>query len=140
MNLNEEVEQDLREKTEDILENDVLESNSKPEMKNKSGPQDEKIERQAFSETGASMTPEEVEFLARQRTNMDNEELRNFLAGEHEVQDELRSWEPFSRTEEKFLLQNVQTQSVEEIAESMNKDPEKVEIQLQMMGLDQHME
>lgn len=136
MNLEDEVEDELRQKTVEALENDVLDSGGKPEMKHKSNTQEEKLERQAFSETGASMTPEQVEFLVRQRTSMDNEELRKFLAGEHEVQDELRSWEQFSRTEEKFLLQNVQSQDVEEIAASLDRSPQQVELQMKIMGLD----
>lgn len=136
MNLEDEVEDELRQKTVEALENDVLDSGGKPEMKHKSNTQEEKLERQAFSETGASMTPEQVEFLVRQRISMDNEELRKFLAGEHEVQDELRSWEQFSRTEEKFLLQNVQSQDVEEIAASLDRSPQQVELQMKIMGLD----
>ena len=136
MNLEEEVEDELRQKTVEALENDVLDSGGKPEMKHKSNTQEEKLEKQAFSETGASMTPEQVEFLVRQRTSMDNEELEKFLAGEHELQDEFRNWEPFSRTEEKFLLQNIQSQDVEEIAASLDRSPQQVELQMKIMGLD----
>lgn len=140
MDIEEEVEKELKHATEKAVEEDILERDGKPEMPQKTGAEDEKIERQAFSETGASMTPQQIEFLVRQRTSMDNEELRKFLAGEHEVLEEGRNWKPFSRTEEKFLLQNAQQKNLQEIAESIDRDPEEVELQLKIMGLENVME
>jgi Fe-S cluster biosynthesis and repair protein YggX len=137
MELDEEVEQDLRERTEEMIEHDVLETeDSGLDMKHKSGEMDEEVERKASSKTGASWNAEEIEFLARQKTGMDNEELREFLAGNHEVREDIRNWEPFSRTEEKYLMQNIQGQDVEEVAEHLDRDPQQVEIQLKIMGLD----
>lgn len=136
MSIEDEVEDELKQVTEDVVENDLLESDRKPEMKHKSNAQEEKIERQAFSETGASMSPQQIEFLARQRTNMDNEELQKFLSGEHEVHEKDRSWKPFSRTEEKFLLQNIQNSQVDEIAAQIDRDPEEVKMQVKIMGLE----
>ena len=136
MGIEEEVEDELKQVTEDVVENDLLESDRKPEMKHKSNAQEEKLERQAFSETGASMSPQQIEFLARQRTSMDNEELQKFLSGEHEVHEKDRNWKPFSRTEEKFLLQNIQSADVDEIASRLDRDPEEVEMQVKIMGLE----
>jgi hypothetical protein len=137
MDLDEEVEQDLRERTQEMIDHDVLENESSGlEMKHKSGEKDEEIERKASSKTGANWNPEEIEFLARQKTGMDNEELQEFLAGNHEVREDIRNWEPFSRTEEKYLMQNIQTQELEDIAEHLDRDPQQVEIQLKIMGLD----
>ena len=136
MELDDEIEDDLRNRTKEIIDNEVLEEDEKPGMKHKSGEMDEKIEREAFSETGASLNPEQIEFLVRQRTSMDNEELEEFLAGNHDARKELRSWEPFSRTEEKYMMQNLQTESIEEIAQSIDRKPEQVELQIKIMGLD----
>lgn len=137
MDLDDGIEDDLRERTREMIDHEVLgEENAKPSMKHKSGEMDEKIEREALSETGASWNPEQIEFLVRQRTSMDNEELQEFLAGDHDARKELRSWEPFTRTEEKFLMQNLQTESIEEIAASIDRKPEQVELQIKIMGLD----
>lgn len=140
MNIEDEVEEELKQVTEQVIEEDVLEREEAPEMNHKANAQEEKIERQAFSKTGANMTPQQLEFMVRQRTSMDNEELQKFLAGEHEVQEEFRNWKPFSRTEEKFLLQNAQNSDVEEIAESIDRDPKEVELQLKIMGLENQLE
>jgi hypothetical protein len=137
MELDEEVEQDLRERTEEMIEHDVLDTeDSGIGMKHKSNEFDEDLERKASSETGASWKPEEIEFLARQRTGMNNEELQEFLAGEHNVREEMRNWEPFSRMEERYLMQNIRNQDVKDVAEHLDRDPQQVEIQLKIMGLD----
>lgn len=136
MDIEEKVEDELKYATEKAIEEDLLESKEQPEMPEKTGAQDEKVERKAFSETGASMTPQQIEFLVRQRTSMDNEELGKFLAGEHEVLEESRNWEPFSRTEEKFLLQNAQQKDLGEIADLLDRDPGEVKLQLKIMGME----
>lgn len=135
MDLDDEVEESLRKQTREAIETDVIETDSTPEMKHKSGPEDEKIERQAFSKTGASMTPQQVEYLVQEKTSMDNEELESFLAGEHEASKQLESWNNFSRTEEKFVMQNFQTSSPEEIAQRLDRSEEEVELKLKIMGL-----
>jgi len=141
MKLDDEIEGDLRDRTKELIDQEVLETeSSKPRMKHKSGEKDEKIEREAFSQTGASWNAEQIEFLVRQRTSMDNEELREFLAGEHDARKELRAWDPFTRTEEKYLMQNLQTQSIEDIAENINRDPKQVELQIKIMGLEEFIE
>lgn len=140
MSIEDEVEEELKQVTEQIIEEDVLERDELPEMNHKANAQEEKIERQAFSETGTSMTPQQLEFLVRQRTSMDNEELQRFLAGEHEVLEDSRNWKPFSRTEEKFLLQNAQNSDIEGIAASLDRDPGEVRLQLKIMGMDNLLE
>lgn len=136
MSIEEEVEDQLKQVTEDVVENDLLESDRQPEMKHESNAQEEKIERQAFSETGASMSPQQIEFLVRQKTSMDNDELEEFLSGEHRVHEKDRSWKPFSMTEEKFLLQNIQGSDIDEIAAQIDRDPEEVKMQVKIMGLE----
>lgn len=136
MNIEDEVEEELKQVTEKVVEDDLLDSDGKPEMKHKSNAKEEEIERKAFSKTGANMDPQQLEFLVRQRTGMDNDELEKFLSGEHEVHEKNRSWKPFSMTEEKFLLQNIQTSDVDEIAAQIDRDPEEVEMQIKIMGLE----
>jgi hypothetical protein len=143
MNFDEDVEEGLRERTQEMIEEEFLDDGMEDEigmeMKHKSGPRDEKIERDAFSKTGANPSPEEIEFLVRQRTSMDNEELEKFLSGDHEARKKLGAWEPFTATEEKFLLQNIQSQNLEELADHLNRDPEQLELQLKIMGLDREL-
>lgn len=135
MDIEDGVNEDLKNATREALEDDILDSSREPEMPVKNGDKDEKIERQALSKTEGSLSPQQLEFLVRQRTDMSNDELQKFLAGEHEVLEDERDWKPFSRTEERFLLQNADASSVEEIAKSIDRDPEEVKLQLRIMGL-----
>ena len=134
MDLDDEVEESLRQKTRQVIETDVLEE-SEPRLKHKSNEQEEKIERQAFSKTGASMSPQQMEYLVSQKTEMDNEELEKFLAGEDEASRVLGDWNNFSRTEEKFMIQSFQSMGPKEIADRLDRSEKEVEVKLTMMGL-----
>lgn len=134
MDLDEELEENLRQKTRQVIETDVLEE-SEPGLKHKSNEQEEKIERQAFSKTGASMSPQQMEYLVSQKTEMDNEELEKFLAGEDEASRVLGDWNNFSRTEEKFMIQSFQSMGPKEIADRLDRSEKEVEVKLKMMGL-----
>ena len=134
MDLDEEIEESLRERTRQVIETDVLEENE-PGLNHKSNEQEEKIERQAFSKTGASMSPQQMEYLVSQKTDMDNEELEKFLAGEDEASRVLGDWNNFSRTEEKFMIQSFQSMGPKEIAQKLDRSEKEVEVKLKMMGL-----
>lgn len=134
MNIEEEVESDLKKATEQAIEEEVVETETL-EMKHKSNKQEEKIERQAFSKTGASISPQQMEYLVSQKTEMDNEELEKFLAGEDEASRVLGDWNNFSRTEEKFMIQSFQSMGPEEIADRLDRSEKEVEVKLKMMGL-----
>lgn len=134
MDFDEELEESLLDRTREAIENDVMESEG-PGLKHKSNEQEEKIERQAFSKTGASISPQQMEYLVSQKTDMDNEELEKFLAGEDEASRLLGDWNNFSRTEEKFMIQSFQSMGPEEIAQKLDRSEKEVEVKLKMMGL-----
>ncbi len=134
MDLKDEVREDLRKRTQEAIETDLMETET-PEMNHKANAAEEKIERQAFSKTGASMTPEQVEYLVRNKTDMDNEELEKFIAGEHEASSALEGWNSFSRTDEKYMIQNYQMSGPEEMAERLDRTVEEVRLKLKLMGL-----
>ncbi|QKQ98549.1 hypothetical protein GKQ38_03415 [Candidatus Nanohaloarchaea archaeon] len=98
----------------------------------KSNEFDEKLESEANSKN-TNWSSEELEFLAQNRTSMDNEEMEEFLKGEKDFQREDHG--SFSSTEEKFILQNYQAKTVDEIAEELDRSPRAVEMQLRIMGL-----
>lgn len=133
-NLEDDIEADLGEKAEKIVEDEIVDTERFTERSSRKASR-EAVRRDGKSKTGAATTPQEMEFLVRQRTRMDNEELEKFLSGTHEV-NESRNWSPFSRTEEKYLLQNVKNSSVEDLSESVDRSPEEVRMQLRIMGLE----
>ncbi|MFB6204351.1 MAG: hypothetical protein ABEJ75_01765, partial [Candidatus Nanohaloarchaea archaeon] len=93
----------------------------------------DKAERDSTSEISGPWDPEEVEFLVNNRTEMDNDEMEDFLRGDTELQQ--REWSPFSRSEERFILQHHQSSSPGEIAESLDREERAVELQMMLMGL-----
>jgi hypothetical protein len=93
-----------------------------------------KMEEKAFSDKGkgGSWSQEEIEYLKNNRTEMSNEELEDFFLDEGSETD----WKPFSRTEERYILESFSTSSEEELAEALNRDVEQIEKKIKMMGLD----
>jgi hypothetical protein len=93
-----------------------------------------KMEEKAFSDKGkgGSWSQEEIEYLKNNRTEMSNEELEDFFLDEGSETD----WKPFSRTEERYILESFSTSSEEELAEALNRDVEQIEKKIRMMGLD----
>ncbi|MFP4038242.1 MAG: hypothetical protein ACLFTA_00465 [Candidatus Nanohaloarchaea archaeon] len=77
---------------------------------------------------------EEIEYLKNNRNSMSNEELEAFMKGEKEFQQE--EWVPFSRTEERYIIESYGTTSTEKIAEGLDRDVEKVRKKIKMMGLE----
>lgn len=128
---------ELRSLTAEVVDNELIESSGGDsfELKHKSNEYEEKIERQASSMTGASMTPQEMEYLASERKGMSNEELEKFLNRTHEDSRVLGEWHSFSRSEEKFLIQNFQTSGPEEMAERLDRDVKEVKVKLKIIGL-----
>lgn len=139
MNLDQEdLEQELTDQAQRLLESEL--TGKKKDRKVSEGfktknKQDEKLKRNADSKTSGYWSKDETEFITKNRTKLDNEELQEFLAGEHNVNKE-RKWDQFSRTEEKFMRSNIQTTDKEQIAERLDRDEEEIEIQLKIMGLD----
>ncbi len=98
----------------------------------------EKMEKKALNKNEAGNYTEwskgEIEFLKNNRTELSNEELEEFMLGD-EV-DTSADWKPFSRTEERYILESFGTTDVENIASGLNREVEQVEKKIRMMGLD----
>lgn len=94
----------------------------------------EKMEDKAFDDKGKGGTwsKEEIEYLKNNRTEMSNEELEDFM-----LEDDFDTdWKPFSRTEERYILESYGTSGAEEIAEALNREVDQIEKKIKMMGLD----
>jgi tRNA U54 and U55 pseudouridine synthase Pus10 len=96
----------------------------------------EKMEKKALdsedSKEEGEWNKQEIEFLKNNRTEMSNEELEEFFLEEKFETD----WKPFSRTEERYILESFGTTETEQIAEALNRDVEQLEKKIKMMGLD----
>ncbi len=96
----------------------------------------EKMEDKALTSKNKSAEgewkKEEIDFLKNNRSEMSNEELEEFF-----LEDKFETdWKPFSRTEERYILESFGTTDTENIAEALNRDVEQVEKKIKMMGLD----
>ena len=77
---------------------------------------------------------QEIEFLNNNRMDMDNEEMQEFLKGEKDFQQD--DWTPFSRTEERYIIESYGTTSAEKIASGLDRDVDQVKKKIKMMGLE----
>lgn len=124
----------LREQLENGLTPPGIEDGpEKPEMKNKQNEMDEKVERESGEEIPGPWNSQEIEYLSNNRHEMSNEEMKEFLEGRNEIQK--HEWSPFSRSEERFMLQNHGTMPVEDMAEALDREKRSVELQLALMGV-----
>lgn len=132
--MNDRFEKDITESAvEDMVDDlmqseDVTEGNPRKKLAEKvevdsEGP--DKIQRE--------MDRDEVEYLLNNRNSMDNEDMEEFLNRDKDFQRE--DFGSFSNTEEKFILQNYQAKTVDEIADQIDRSPRAVEMQLRVMGL-----
>lgn len=98
----------------------------------------EKMEKASMEKPDERSNPEwseqEVEFLKNNRNSMSNEELEEFMKGEKDFQQD--DWAPFSRTEERYIIQSYGTTSTEKIAEGLDRDVEQLKKKIRMMGLE----
>ena len=63
---------------------------------------DEKLEKDLNTE--GVWSEQEIEYLKNNRQNMSNEEMKKFLMGQSEFQED--DFERFSRSEKKFVMKN----------------------------------
>lgn len=141
--MNQNDEDFLLDRTKKLLKQELessadFDSGQKPEMKKKRNELDEKAEQESTSKIPYTFDPQEIEFLAKNRKSMSNEEMEEFLRKDsevHEKLEEIDEWSGFSRWEERFMVQNASAKSPEEIAEQMDREQEEVELKMQMLGL-----
>ena len=92
---------------------------------------DEKLEKDLNTE--GVWSDQEVEYLKNNSTEMSNEELKEFLMGQSEFQED--GFDRFSRTEKKYVMKNFPAQNAENIAEQLDRPVEEVEKKIKMLGL-----
>ena len=102
----------------------------------------EKMEKKALNENEPGNDQDwskgEIEFLKNNRTELSNEELEEVMLGDEF--DTSADWKPFSRTEERYILESFGTTDIEQIASGLNREVEQVEKKIKMMGLDVNVE
>lgn len=77
---------------------------------------------------------EEIKYLLEKRKEMSNEELEEFFQRKSELHE--MDFNPFSRTEEKLILQNYNAKTPEELASMLDREERVVKLKLDLMGLD----
>lgn len=90
------------------------------------------------SDIPMAFDPQETEFLAKNRKSMSNDELKDFLEQESELQEKLQeidNWKGFSRWEERIMVQKHTSQDAEAIAEELDRDEVEVRLKMRMLGL-----
>jgi hypothetical protein len=123
----------LDEQTSDVEEEDL--------DVEKDGDKDiiDKAEEEGKSKIPAAFDPREIEHLANNRKKMDNQELKQFLEKESDLQKEMKDideWKGFSRWEERFMIQNNLNREPDEIAEELGREEKEVRLKMRMLGLD----
>lgn len=91
-------------------------------------------DKAAFSD---SPDPQEIEFLAKNRSSMDNDRLREFLSKDSQFHDDLESmddFDDFSRWEERFLIQHHNEMDVDAIADNLDRGARQVRLKMRLMG------
>lgn len=99
----------------------------------------DKAEEEGKSKIPAAFDPREIEHLANNRKKMDNQELKQFLEKESDLQKEMKDiddWKGFSRWEERFMIQNNLNREPDEIAEELGREEKEVRLKMRMLGLD----
>jgi hypothetical protein len=92
---------------------------------------DEKLEKDLNTE--GVWSDQEIEYLKNNSTEMSNDELKEFLMGQSEFQED--DFDRFSRSEKKFVMKNFPMQDVDSIAEQLDRPVEEVEKKIKMLGL-----
>mgnify|MGYP006281886023 CR=1 FL=1 len=97
---------------------------------------DEKLEKDL--NTDGVWNEQEIEYLKNNSQEMSNDEMKEFLMGQSEFQED--DSERFSRSEKKFVMKNFPAQDAESIAEQINRPVEEVERKIKMLGLGHELE
>ena len=92
---------------------------------------DERLEKDLNTE--GVWSDQEIEYLKNNSTEMSNDELKEFLMGQSEFQED--DFDRFSRSEKKFVMKNFPMQDVDSIAEQLDRPVEEVEKKIKMLGL-----
>lgn len=134
----EEYEDYLVDKAKELLQEQTSEAEEKevPQDPKEKHVTDDMKDKES-SKIPFSWDPREIEHLARNRKSMTNKELEEFMESDskiHEEMEEIDEWNGFSRWEERLLIQRHGTDTVQEIAEEIDRDVREVKLKMRVMG------
>lgn len=92
---------------------------------------DEKLEKDLNTE--GVWSDQEIEYLKNNSMEMSNDELKEFLMGQSEFQED--DFDRFSSSEKRFVMKNFPMHDVDSIAEQLDRPVEEVEKKIKMLGL-----
>ncbi len=130
-----EFDEDLEKHAEKLLENLTESSGSEvPEPDIQKNSQDRQL---GGSKIPAAWDPQEIKFLTRNRTRMSNEDMKQFFERDSDFHEKFspEDWKGFSRTEERFMIQNFSTMTPEEMAGKLDRSEDEIVAKAHMMGL-----
>jgi hypothetical protein len=134
----EEYEDYLVDKAKELLNEEVSGADGREVPDPKKERRDHRDEEMKNSDIPMAFDPQETEFLAKNRKSMSNEEMKEFLEQESELQKKLQeidNWKGFSRWEERIMVQKHTSQGAEDIAEELERDENEVRLKMRMLGL-----
>lgn len=134
----EEYEDYLVDKAKELLNQEVSGADGREVPDPTKERNDHRDEELKDSDIPMAFDPQETEFLARNRKSMSNDELKEFLEQESELQEKLQeidNWKGFSRWEERLMVQQHTSKNAEAIAEELDRDENEVRIKMRMLGL-----
>ena len=133
----EDYEDYLVDKAKELLKEETESSEEELPMDSKKKHLDRKTRDKEDSKIPFSWDPREVEHLARNRKSMTNKDLEEFMESDskiHEEMEDIDEWKGFSRWEERLLIQRHGQNTVEEIAEEIDRDVKEVKLKMRTMG------
>lgn len=134
----EEYEDYLVDKAKELLNHEVsgVEEKKVPEAQTER--RDHRDDEMKNSKIPMAFDPQETEFLANNRKSMSNEEMKEFLEQESELQkkiEETEEWKGFTRWEERIMVQKHTSHEASDIAEELGRDESEVRLKMRMLGL-----
>lgn len=130
-------EEDIQSSVEDMVDDITQSGNSTTENPREKFAEQAKDEGDVGSKIPRSWNPVELDFLLNNRTSLGNRELEEFLREDSELHQKMEELSDFSATEQRFLLENCQAMTKEQLADRLDRDEEIVELKMQIMGLEE---
>lgn len=134
----EEYEDYLVDKAKELLNHEVSGAEGKEVPNPDKERRDHRDDEVHNSDIPMAFDPQETEFLAENRKTMSNDEMKEFLEQESELQEKMQEvddWKGFTRWEERLMVQKHTSQDAEAIAEELERDESEVRLKMRMLGL-----
>lgn len=130
-------EEDMQNSVEDMVEEITQSGKSSPENPREKFAEQVKEEDDVSSKVPRNWNAVELDFLLNNRTSLGNRELEEFLREDSDLHQKMEELSDFSPTEQRFLLENCQTMTKEQLSERLDRDEEIIELKMQIMGLEE---